>query len=116
MEKRTTAEGNQIKLAVPWSDGASNTANYGPIADSSWPENQSTSEVELARMAAEQAAATERRVFIEQRSALHATYVKETAKTTRAGYYTAAGMLSVGLIVPVIAPAGREQVSYFVAL
>lgn len=54
------------------------------------------------------------RDFITVRAALHKTYIQETEKTKRYGYTLAAGLLALGCLIPIFAPAGRETASWFV--
>jgi hypothetical protein len=51
--------------------------------------------------------------FIEERSEVHAIYIRESEKTKRFGYGLSAALLALACVVPVFAPAGRELMSYW---
>jgi hypothetical protein len=51
------------------------------------------------------------RAFIRERSAVHRDFIRETEKTRRFGYGLSAGLLSAAIVIPTIAPEGREVLS-----
>ncbi|MFZ3327891.1 MAG: hypothetical protein WA231_19275 [Methylocella sp.] len=52
--------------------------------------------------------------FIEERSKVHESYIKETNRTKRFGLGVSAFMLVISGCIFVFAPAGREVASYFI--
>lgn len=58
----------------------------------------------------------EMKAFIEMRTDLHATYIKETQRTRRFAMALAAILLALACLIPVFAPEGRESLSYWVGI
>jgi len=52
--------------------------------------------------------------FIERRSEVHLSYIRETETTKRLGSLLAAILLALGCALPIFAPAGREAVALIV--
>jgi hypothetical protein len=84
-------------MSVPWSDGK-NVA-MGSTKCSASGANSS----EFGRQ------------FVDRRSDVHETYVRECEKTKRLGYALAAGLLALACIIPVVAPQGRETISWMLS-
>jgi hypothetical protein len=53
---------------------------------------------------------------VQERTRLHETYIVQTHKTKRLGLVLAALLLILSCLLPVIAPAGREGISYIISV
>ena len=52
--------------------------------------------------------------FVETRTGLHNLYIRETQRTRRLAMCLAAALLALASVIPVFAPAGRENMSYWI--
>jgi hypothetical protein len=82
-------ESQNIRLSVPW---AAEPTNEGHSME--------------AFLAAQ---------FVEERSRVHETFIRETEKTKRLGYGLAASLLATACILPVFAPVGHEVISWWIS-
>jgi hypothetical protein len=55
-------------------------------------------------------------IFVVERSRVHEAYIREQEKTKRLGLILAAALLIAAGAMLLFAPAGREKISYFVAV
>lgn len=104
MAKRSEKDSNgksegRIELSVPW------TRRSGNIA------SQSARFKNAADFSNEEFA----KLFVEQRSQVREAFIRETEKTKRLGYGLSAILLGGAFIVPVVAPLGRETLSWWVS-
>lgn len=53
-------------------------------------------------------------IFVEQRSRVHALYIREQARNKRIGLFLAFALILVAALVVVFAPEGRQTMSYWV--
>lgn len=53
--------------------------------------------------------------FIQTRTQVQESFIRETEKTRRTALWLAAALLGISCLTPVFAPAGREVVSYWVS-
>lgn len=54
--------------------------------------------------------------FVRARTELHALYIRETQLTRRIAMSIAGGLLALACLIPILAPAGRETISYWIGL
>lgn len=114
MAKRTRKESSdkpdgRIELSVPWGRG-----NIGSQSARLYPPNSMPYEGRrnLADVKYENDFA---KVFVQQRSQVHETFIRESEKTKRLGYGLSAALLGGAFVVPVFAPLGREALSWWVS-
>src|SRR5258708_1316417 len=94
--------GSKIELSAPWANGLSNA---GLINACTMLEALGGKPEEGAMM----------RTFISARSAVHREYIQQSEKTKRFGYGLSALLLAGAIVVPVLAPQGRETISWVTA-
>lgn len=91
--KKTDSKPADIELSTPWIDGQ-HRYSYSSNA--------------LSRADNDETA----RAFIAERSQVHKEFIRESEKTKRLGYGLSAGLLGAAVVVPVVAPEGREAISF----
>lgn len=92
-----------VRLSVPWSRSRENTLPRISRGDTEAQEGRFLEPDEV-------------KTFIEVRSDLHATYIRETQRTRRFVMALAAMLLALACLIPVFAPEGREALSYWVGI
>jgi hypothetical protein len=55
------------------------------------------------------------KLFVETRTRVQETFIRETEKTRRTALWLACALLGSACLVPVLAPVGRETISYWVS-
>ena len=94
-KKRTNASQPSVELIPPWAvDGQHRLYSYPP---NSLPSSVSSNTINK---------------FVAERSLVHKEYIREAEKTKRLGYGLSAGLLGAAVVAPLVAPEGREVVSF----
>ncbi len=83
-------ENGEVRLSVPWIEGDANICNVA------WGSEDVT------------------RSFVEDRTRLHETYIREQEKTKRLALILSSVLFICALAIVMFAPEGREELSYWI--
>ena len=105
---------NKITLSAPWDriDTKDNGGNWGHNGDD-WGPNAPEKPTSRTAKSLDGKATTATR-FVEARSKVHDTYIREHNRTKRLGLIISAVMLVGSCCIIIFAPQGRELASYII--
>jgi hypothetical protein len=115
-DKDSSPDSGQIKLSVPWNDRMINSNVFiperrhigTPVDREQWLEEQDSRNT-FGRTS-DDAALT----FLQERTRVHETYIKEQERTKRIGMILSVVLILGAAALILFAPAGRETLSYWI--